>query len=231
MEFTSACVVGPGRVGTAFAARLAESLPTRLTGRELELGDADLVVLCVPDRVVDEVAAAVPVGPWVAHTSGARTLGALDPHTRRFSLHPLQTIVRHRGPAQLDGAWAAVSGEGAEALEAGFRLASLLRLRPFALDDEDRLVYHAGAVMAQAFLVALHAAAADLFEEAGAPPEALLPLMRRTMENDFELTGPATRGDWETIERHLEVIREHRPDLEPMYLALTEMTAAAAAAR
>ena len=42
MEFTSACVVGPGRVGTAFAARLAESLPTRLTGRDLEIGDADL---------------------------------------------------------------------------------------------------------------------------------------------------------------------------------------------
>ena len=85
--------------------------------------------------------------------------------------------------------------------------------------------------MAQAFLVALHAAAADLFEKAGAPPEALLPLMQRTMENDFELTGPATRGDWETIERHLEVIREHRPDLEPMYRALTDMAAAAVAAR
>ena len=62
--------------------------------------------------------------------------------------------------------------------------------------------------MAQSFLVALHRAAAELLEEAGAPPEALLPLMRRTMENDFELTGPITRGDWETIERHLEVIRE-----------------------
>jgi predicted short-subunit dehydrogenase-like oxidoreductase (DUF2520 family) len=167
----------------------------------------------------------------VAHTSGARTLDALDPHARRFSLHPLQSIVRDRGPEQLDGAWAAVSGESAEARAAGFRLADLLRLLPFELEDEDRLVYHAGAVMAQAFLVALHAAAADLFEEAGAPPEALLPLMRRTMENDFELTGPATRGDWETIARHLEVIREHRPELEPMYRALTDMTSAAVAAR
>lgn len=231
MEFTSACVVGPGRVGTAIAARLAESLPTRLTGRELETGDADLVVLCVPDRAVHEVAGAIPAGPWLAHTSGARTLDALDPHTRRFSLHPLQTIVRHRGPEQLDGAWAAVSGESEEAIGAAFRLAGLLRLRPFELDDEDRLVYHAGAVMAQAFLVTLHRAAADLFEQAGAPPEALLPLMRRTMENDFELTGPATRGDWETIERHLEVIREQRPDLEPMYRALTNMMTAAAAAR
>ncbi|HSE81815.1 MAG TPA: DUF2520 domain-containing protein [Gaiellaceae bacterium] len=231
MRFTSASVVGTGRVGTAVAARLSESLPTRLTGRELETGDADLVVVCVPDRTVHEVAAAIPVGPWIAHTSGARTLDALDPHLRRFSLHPLQTLVRHRGPEQLDGSWAAVSGETPEALAAGFRLADLLRLRPFALDDEARLVYHAAAVMAQSFLVALHWAAAELFEEAGAPPDALLPLMQRTMDNDFELTGPITRGDWETIERHLEVIREQRPELEPMYRALTDMMAAAVAAR
>ena len=231
MEFTSASVVGAGRVGTALAARLSESLPTRLTGRELEVGAADLVVLCVPDRVVHEVAAAIPVGPWIAHTSGARTLDALDPHARRFSLHPLQTFVSHRGPEQLDGAWAAVTGESDEALGAVFRLAGLLRLRPFELEDDARLVYHAAAVMAQSFLVALHAAAAELMEEADAPPDALLPLMRRTMENDFELTGPITRGDWETIERHLEVIRERRPQLEPMYRALTDMMAAAVAAR
>lgn len=231
MEFTSASVVGAGRVGTALAARLSESLPTRLTGRELEVGAADLVVLCVPDRVVHEVAAAIPVGPWIAHTSGARTLDALDPHARRFSLHPLQTFVSHRGPEQLDGAWAAVTGESDEALGAVFRLAGLLRLRPFELEDDARLVYHAAAVMAQSFLVALHAAAAELMEEADAPSDALLPLMRRTMENDFELTGPITRGDWETIERHLEVIRERRPELEPMYRALTDMMAAAVAAR
>ncbi len=127
MEFTSACVVGAGRVGSAVAARLAESLPTRLTGRELETGDADLVVLCVPDRAVPEVAAAIPPGPWIAHTSGARTLDALDPHVRRFSLHPLQTFVPDGGPEQLDGAWAAVSGESDEALAAGFELADLLR--------------------------------------------------------------------------------------------------------
>src|SRR5262245_58887887 len=129
MEFTSAAVVGAGRVGTAVAARLSESLPTRLTGRELEIGGADLVVVCVPDRAVSEVAAAIPVGPWIAHTSGARTLDALDPHTRRFSLHPLQTFVRNRGPDQLDGAWAAAGADTTESLDAAFRLAGLLRLR------------------------------------------------------------------------------------------------------
>lgn len=231
MEFTSVCVVGAGRVGSAVAARLAESLPTRLTGRELETGDADLVVLCVPDRAILEVAAAIPPGSWIAHTSGSRTLEALDPHVRRFSLHPLQTFVPGGGPEQLDGAWSAVSGESEEALAAGFELADLLGLRAFELDDDEHALYHAAASMAQGFLVAVHWAAAELFEQAGAPPAALLPLMRQTMDNDFELTGPLTRGDWETVERHLEVIRERRPELEPMYRALTEMITSAVAAR
>ena len=57
MEFTSACVVGAGRVGSAVAARLAERIPTHVTGRELETAGADLFILCVPDRAVPEVAA------------------------------------------------------------------------------------------------------------------------------------------------------------------------------
>ena len=47
-------------------------------------------------------------GPWIAHVSGATPLASLDPHSRRFSVHPLQTLVRGRGADQLDGAYAAV---------------------------------------------------------------------------------------------------------------------------
>jgi predicted short-subunit dehydrogenase-like oxidoreductase (DUF2520 family) len=229
MEFTSACVVGVGRVGSAVAARLGERLPTRTTGRELDVGDADLVLLCVPDRAIAEVAEAVETGPWIAHTSGARTLSELEPHRRRFSVHPLQTFTLARGPEQLDGAWAAVSFETAEALAAGFQLARLLGLHPFELDDAERPAYHAGAAIASNYLVTIHWAAAELFRAAGAPPEALEPLMRRTIENGFELTGPIARGDWETVERHLAEIRTRRPQLEPMYRALADVTATVAA--
>ncbi|MGH3028105.1 MAG: DUF2520 domain-containing protein, partial [Gaiellaceae bacterium] len=138
MEFTSACVVGAGRVGSAVAARLAERIPTRITGRELDVAGADLVVVCVPDRAIPEVAAEIPVGPWIAHTSGARTLDALDPHTRRFGLHPLQTFVPGGVPEQLDGAWAAVVAETPEASAVGVWLAETLGLRPFDLPDEAR---------------------------------------------------------------------------------------------
>jgi predicted short-subunit dehydrogenase-like oxidoreductase (DUF2520 family) len=53
--------------------------------------------------------------------------------------------------------------------------------------------------------------------------------MRRTIENGFELTGPIARGDWETVERHLAEIRSRRPQLEPMYRALADVTATVAA--
>jgi predicted short-subunit dehydrogenase-like oxidoreductase (DUF2520 family) len=225
VTFTAACVVGAGRVGRAVAARLGESLPTRTTGRQLECRDADLVVVCVPDRAIAAVANEIPTGPWVAHTSGASSVSALDPHRRRFGLHPLQTFALERGPEQLDGAWAAVSGETDEAVGAGFELARLLRLEPFELADDERALYHAGATFAASFLVTLHDVASELMDAAGAPPEALEPLMRRTMDNGFAPTGPIARGDWETVERHLVAIRARRPQLAPLYRALTDMTA------
>ena len=58
------------------------------------------------------------------------------------------------------------------------------------------------------------------------PPEALDPLMRRTIENGFELTGPISRGDWETVDAHIAAIRAERPELEPMYVTLAETTKA-----
>jgi predicted short-subunit dehydrogenase-like oxidoreductase (DUF2520 family) len=208
-----------GRVGSAVSARLAErDIP-------LEAADPELVLLCVPDRAIGEVAAEIPVGPWVAHVSGATLLSALEPHVRRFSVHPLLSITKTRGPEQLDGAWAAVTGESEDAQTVGFWLAETLGLRPFALADENRVVYHAGAAIASNYLVTLRRVAGELFDSAGVPPDGLEPLMRSVIENGFELTGPIARGDWETVERHLEAIRETRPDLAELYVALARATA------
>jgi predicted short-subunit dehydrogenase-like oxidoreductase (DUF2520 family) len=213
-------VIGSGRVGSAVSARL----------RELELDgpDPELVVLCVPDRSIGEAAAYIAPGPWVSHVSGATPLAALAPHARRFSVHPLQTFTLRRGPEQLDGAWGAVTAEGDEARAVATWLAEMLGLRPFPLADEDRAAYHAGAAIASNYLVTLRQAAGSLLESAGAPPEALDPLMRRTIENGFELTGPIQRGDWETVERHLDAIQASRPELEAMYRVLADATAAVA---
>jgi predicted short-subunit dehydrogenase-like oxidoreductase (DUF2520 family) len=216
--FDKIVVIGRGRVGSAVSARLSA------LGHPLNDESPDLVLLCVPDSAIAEVAGSIAPGPWIAHTSGATPLAELSPHVNRFSLHPLQTFTRARGAEQLDGAWAAVTGMNADALMRGHWLARELGLRSFELRDEDRPLYHAGAAIASNYLVTLHRCAARALEAAGAPPEALEPLMRRTIDNGFELTGPIARGDWPTVDAHLAALRERLPDLEPLYRALADAT-------
>ena len=72
-------VIGTGRAGSAIRGRLLERGLAVTDGRVPDQG-AELVLLCVPDQVIGEVAAGVRIGPWVAHVSGATTLAALEPH-------------------------------------------------------------------------------------------------------------------------------------------------------
>ncbi len=216
-------VVGSGRAGGAIAARLRERGLAVTTGREAD-PNAELVILAVPDGKIAEVAQRTPPGPWVAHVSGATPLSALDPHRRRFSVHPLQTLTRDRGAEQLDGAWAAVTSETDEAAAQADWLARTLGVRPFPLADTDRALYHAGAAIASNYLVTLYRTAAGLLEQAGAPAEGLVPLMQRTIDNGFQLTGPIARGDWTTVDAHLRALHERAPEVEPLYRALAEAT-------
>jgi len=208
-------IIGSGRVGSAIIARLRE--------RNVAVGedDPDVVLLCVPDTAISDVSRCLTPGrAWIGHVSGATPLAALEPHERRFSLHPLQTFDRSGDPAQLDGAWAAVSGETSEAVGVAHELAALLGLQPFELADEDRTLYHAGAVFASNYLVTLQRAAVRL----GVPAEGLVPLMKGTIDHGFELTGPIARGDWATVEAHRRAIRAGHPELEPLYETLAGAT-------
>ena len=215
-------VIGSGRVGSAIGARLGER------GVAVAEDGAELVLLCVPDGAIADVARDVPVGPWVAHLSGATPLAALEPHERRFSLHPLQTFTRERGADQLDGAWAALTAESEEARAVGSWLAEVVGLHAFDLADDARTLYHAGAVFASNYVVTLHRAATLLFGAVGAPPEALEPLLRRTIDNGYELTGPISRGDWATVNAHRDAIRGELPQLEHLYETLAGATLALA---
>ena len=217
-------VIGSGRVGSAVSSRLRE----RGIGDDGD--DPDVVLLCVPDTAIADTSRRLTPGRgWIGHVSGATPLAALAPHERRFSLHPLQTFRQPSGdPAQLamqlDGAWGAISGETDEALAVARELAELLGLRPFVLAESDRTLYHAGAVFASNYLVTLQRAAVRL----GVPAEALVPLMTRTIENGFELTGPIARGDWATVEAHKRAIHAEHPELEELYATLADATAAIA---
>ena len=65
-EMNSVNVIGRGRVGSAVAARLEER------GVELRDDGAELVLLCVPDRAIAEVAGSIDAGARGSHTCQRR---------------------------------------------------------------------------------------------------------------------------------------------------------------
>jgi predicted short-subunit dehydrogenase-like oxidoreductase (DUF2520 family) len=234
-------LVGPGRAGTTVAAALAARgwSPVAVAGRHpassatlrvaellgapvVEVADAgrnaDLVVVATPDAAIADTAAALAPGlrpgSLVIHLSGACPLEELDklhaarPDVELGSLHPLQSLPSiELGIARLPGCWCAV--DGPPRVE---RLAVSLGMRPFRLDASQRGRYHAAATIASNHLVALLGQAIRVADAAGVPPEALLPLVRSTIDNvgalgsHDALTGPVARGDADTVARHLDAL-------------------------
>ena len=248
----SFALVGPGRAGTTLAVALAARgwTPVAVAGRRIDapsthaaagrLGvpavetadagrHADLVLVATPDRAIAdaalELAAGLRPGALVVHLSGACPLEELDklqgerPDVETGALHPLQSFPSvDLGVGRLPGSWCAV--DGPPAVE---RLALSLGMRPFRVPAGRRAGYHAAATIASNHLVALLGQALRVADAAGVPPEALLPLVRASVDNvdalgaADALTGPVARGDADTVARHLDSLP---PDERAAYRAM-----------
>jgi predicted short-subunit dehydrogenase-like oxidoreductase (DUF2520 family) len=220
-------VIGPGRAGLSLS-RALEAAGWRVEaplGRADEIRGAaagvDLLVLATPDRAIADVAASVAPEPEtvVAHLAGSLGLDVLAPHALRAAVHPLVAMPDpETGARRLRGAWFAVAGD-----PVAREVVDALGGRWFTVADVDRAAYHAAACIASNHLVALLGQVERVAASAGVPAEAYLDLVRATIDNvaalgpAAALTGPAARGDTDTIARHLATLDpEERPAYEAM---------------
>jgi len=223
-------VIGPGRAGLSLSRALADAgwraLDPVARGGDVAgaAAGADLVVVAVPDAAVAGVAAAIEPRSEtvVAHLAGSLGVDVLAPHERRASLHPLVALPDPViGAARLRGAWFAVAGD--ELVE---KAVADLGGRPLRVPDDRRAAYHAAACIASNHLVALLGQAERVGAAAGVPREAFLDLVRATVDNvaalgpDRALTGPAARGDIETLDRHRAALD---PSELPAYDAMVDL--------
>ena len=180
------------------------------------------VLLAVPDAAVPDVAdrlARLPLPPEVPvlHLSGSLEMDALAPLARAGhsvgGLHPLCAVADPvEGAERLRGAAFGVEGAGA-ARALAERIVRAAGGTALELAPGSRAAYHAAAVFASNYVVALLAVAERLMESAGIPAErarpALAGLAAGAVENVRDggpaaaLTGPVARGDAETVARHL----------------------------
>jgi predicted short-subunit dehydrogenase-like oxidoreductase (DUF2520 family) len=172
---------------------------------------ADLVVIATPDSAVPATAAAIAPGgsTVVIHLSGSLGLDVLACHPRRGGLHPLVPLPDpETGAARLrSGVGFAVAGDP---LVRSMALA--LGGQVVEVDDRSRAAYHAAATIAANHVGALMGQVERVAAQAGLPLHAFSGLVEAAMEDAMALgpqralTGPAARGDWETIARHRAVL-------------------------
>ena len=233
-------IIGPGRAGTSLAAAFAAHGwdVVGFLGRHDDLSDAargvDILVIATPDDVIAQVAAAVTPRRRTAvlHLSGSLGLDALAPHPRVGALHPLVPLPNAGvGASRLaSGVTFAVSGD-----PVARRLALSLGGRVVEVADADRAVYHAAACIAANHVVALLGQVERVAAAAGLDLEAFLPLTRAAVDDvaalgpRLALTGPAVRGDWDTLSRHLDALpARERAGYQAGAALATQLAAAAA---
>ena len=204
---------------------------------------ADIVLLATPDRAIAEVArdlARLGGRSWrgkiVLHTCGALDHSVLRPLRRRGaatgSLHPLQTF-SGRGFPRLEGCICAIEGTAAAARVAR-RISAELGCIPVRVSRGAKPAYHAAAALAAGHVLGVIETAVRILVTTGfsrrQAVRALLPLTRQTLLN-FERaggprawTGPASRGDWETVARHQAALRRFPREYRTAYALLARLS-------
>src|SRR5207248_6017740 len=169
-------VLGRGRLGQSLARALrARLVPGHDWRSGMPFKAGARIFLAVPDPAIAPLAAELaalplPEGAAVIHLSGALGLAPLKAVVEAGrdvgSFHPLQSFPVEREPEHFRGALVAVDASSARLLGELTRLARVLGARPRRVPPEERTLYHAAAVLASNYLVALSAQAAGVLGRA-----------------------------------------------------------------
>lgn len=234
--YTIRSLVSRGGQSARKAARLLDADVQVLAAKQLRtLIDADLFLITVPDDQIPQVARELSEinadqKKVALHTSGALSSEVLAPlrekgwHTG--SIHPLMSVSAVHD-AHLEGAFWSVEGDRS-ALRLGKEIVRDLGGKSFSIRTEDKPLYHAAAVMVSGNVVALFDVALEMLGECGLDRETaravLLPLIASTVRSlqtktpEESLTGTFSRGDVETVKRHLDVLKNQ--DVKDLYRLL-----------
>jgi predicted short-subunit dehydrogenase-like oxidoreductase (DUF2520 family) len=186
---------------------------------------SNLVLITVPDDEIATVTAQLSglnhdSKPTVLHTSGALSSEVLSPLRAKGwstgSVHPLISVSGANDA--IEGAFWSVEGD-ARAVRLAKTLVRDLGGTSFSIRTADKPLYHAAAVMTSGNVTALFDVALEMLLACGltrkTARQILQPLLTSTVHNletkdpAQALTGTFSRGDVETVKRHLAALKDH----------------------
>jgi len=166
----------------------------------------------------------------VLHTAGALSSEVLLPLREKgaevASFHPFGSFIRAGGRVQFNGMTFGIEGTP-RAQRIAAKIARDLGGRPLIVPAEKRALYHLAAVFASNFFVGDLALGVEMLRHIGLDEMEALQVLAPIVEGTFRnvkklgvrnaLTGPAARGDVETLMRHEKALRAMDPALAELY--------------
>ena len=184
---------------------------------------ADFYIVCVPDQSVVSVLGQFKDwnGIWL-HTAGALPMDLFKGYMARYGvLYPLQTLNKNQ-EASLAITPILVEGSSKEVEESIVKLAGDITTEVLEIDSEKRLIIHLAAVFANNFTNHMVHIGQRILRENSLNVKLLDPIIEETFRKigrvgaDAAQTGPALRKDHITIQKHLELLKDH-PEWEKIY--------------
>jgi predicted short-subunit dehydrogenase-like oxidoreductase (DUF2520 family) len=188
---------------------------------------ADLYLVAITDGVLFDLNKSFKLGnKLIVHTAGSITKDVLKDISDRYGvIYPLQSLRKEMDviptiPFLVDGN----NEEATEQIEA---FAKTLSADVKRSSDEERLKLHVAGVVVNNFTNHLYTVAEDFCQKENIDFKLLLPLIQETTRRiatyspkDVQ-TGPASRNDVFTLDKHLRLLTAH-PKLKYLYLKLTD---------
>ena len=234
-------MIGSGNVATAFAMSLkqccqvvqvcsrtlanARTLATKVGAQAItNLKNIDLTahvyIIAVGDDAIAGVLNDAPAtdGLWI-HTSGSTPIDVFAGKRRRYGvLWPMQSLSKSNVTPMRDVHLFAEGIDDATTREVT-TIAVAMSRNVHMVNSHDRLRMHLASVFACNFSNHMYTLAAELLHDAGIPFEAMLPLIKTTVEKLDSMTpaqsqtGPAARGDSSIIDRHMQMLDGDKRDI------------------
>jgi predicted short-subunit dehydrogenase-like oxidoreductase (DUF2520 family) len=196
------------------AERLArQTVAEAITRLNRLVHDADLYILSVKDDAIRQVLDHFPVSDgFLVHTAGSVPMDVLKGHAARYGvIYPLQTFSRER-LVDFNNIPVCLEAANDSALAYLEETMSKLSQNIYHIDSRQRAYLHVAAVFACNFSNFMMAMAQEILQKHNMPFEMMMPLIKETVDKAMEntpvpsQTGPAIRGDQQTMERHLKLL-------------------------
>ncbi|PAU95518.1 hypothetical protein CK503_00185 [Aliifodinibius salipaludis] len=226
------------------AQKLAADLNINVSGSfpsdDHELGD--LIFITVADGAIEGVAHRLAditedfSAKTIVHCSGNESAIILADLKSKggsiASFHPLQTFTGYSEPSDFEEIYFSLQGNKS-AFPQLKEVAKRLGAETLEVTEDQKSHLHVAAVLASNYLNTLLDAAVETASASGLAPKkakkALMPLVKTTLQNiedqSFEdaLSGPIKRGDLQTVEHHLDLLKD-KPELLALYQILGQRT-------